>query len=82
MSDLGIPALRRATDILGSERAVADVVGVKQPSVNYTLNKADAVPAEWCIPLDQATAEKGQRVTCHELRPDLWPPDFVPQVAA
>lgn len=82
MNDLGIAALRRAKDILGSEAAVAVIVGVKQPTVNYTLNRAEKVPAEWCIPLDRATSDRGSRVSCHQLRPDLWPEDFVPQEAA
>lgn len=70
MSDLGISALRRAKDILGSEYAVAEVVGVKQPSVNYILNSGKKVPAEWCLAIERAT--EGQ-VTRHELRPDLYP---------
>ena len=65
-----IEALRAAKDILGSERAVASVVGVKQPSVNYILNAGKKVPAEWCIPLEQAT---GGKITRHQLRPDLYP---------
>ena len=80
MAESGIAALKQAKDILGSEAALALVVGVKQPSVNYTLNKADRVPAEWCIAIDRATAEKNQRVTCHQLRPDLWPKNFVPPI--
>jgi DNA-binding transcriptional regulator YdaS (Cro superfamily) len=75
----GIEALRSAKDVLGSEKAVADAVGVKQPSVHYILNRAERVPAEWCIPLDLATAAAGKRITCHQLRSDLWPRDFVPR---
>lgn len=73
MSDPGISALRRAKEVLGTENAVADVVGVKQPSVNYILNSGKRVPAEWCIPLEAATLAKGKPVYRHELRPDLYP---------
>lgn len=72
MMTIGIEALRAAKVILGSEAALADVVGVKQPSVNYILNKAERVPAEWCIPLERGT---NGRITRHQLRPDLYPVD-------
>lgn len=70
MIGTGIEALRRAKDLLGSEAAVADAVGVKQPSVNYILNDGKKVPAEWCLALERATTGK---VTRHDLRPDLYP---------
>jgi DNA-binding transcriptional regulator YdaS (Cro superfamily) len=67
---LGIEALRQAKVILGSQAAVARIVGVEQPSVHYILAKAEKVPAEWCIPIEKAT--DGQ-ITRHQLRPDLYP---------
>ncbi len=70
MSETGIDALRRAKDALGSENALAQVVGVKQPSVNYILNSGKRVPAEWCLPVETATEGK---ITRHDLRPDLYP---------
>lgn len=66
----GIEALREAKDLIGSESAMADVVGVKQPSVNYILNSGKKVPAEWCISIEEAT---GGKITRHQLRPDLYP---------
>jgi len=71
--ETGIAALRAAKEILGTEAAIADVVGCKQPSINYTLNKADRVPAEWCIPLERATRQLGREIPRHAFRPDLWP---------
>jgi DNA-binding transcriptional regulator YdaS (Cro superfamily) len=68
----GIEALRRAKELLGSEAALAEVVGVRQPSVNYILNAGKRVPAEWCIRVEDATDGK---VTRHQLRPDLYPAD-------
>lgn len=78
----GIAALKKAKEALGTEAAVAAVVGVSQPTVHYTLNKAKRVPAEWCIPLDLATARKNARISCHQLRPDLWSEDFTPSAKA
>lgn len=74
----GIEALRLAKEIIGSQAALAAVVGVKQPSVNHVLTKASRVPAEWCPPIDRETSKLGRRVSCHQLRSDLWPADFVP----
>lgn len=79
MTDSGIDALRRAKDVLKTEAALADVVGVKQPSVNYILKSGKKVPAEWCIPVERAVSEAlergavGEPVTRHQLRPDLYP---------
>jgi len=69
----GIDALKKAANILGSQRAVADAIGIKQPSVNQILKRGKKVPAEWCIPLERATRAKGTTVTRHQLRPDLFP---------
>lgn len=72
MSD-SIDALKRAKLIMGwSEADIAEVVGVKQPSVNHILKNSQRVPAEWCLPIERATEGK---VTRHELRPDLYPLD-------
>lgn len=67
---IGIEALHRAKDILGSQDDLARVVGVKQPSVSNKLRKGKCVPAEWCLPIEQATEGK---VTRHDLRPDIYP---------
>ena len=66
----GIEALKLAKDTLESEAALAAAVGVKQPSVNYMLRKGKRVPAEWCLPIEEAT---GGKITRHDLRPDLYP---------
>lgn len=68
----GIDALKVAKDTLGTEAALADAVGVKQPSVNYILKSGKRVPAEWCLPIERATEGK---ITRHQLRPDLYPED-------
>jgi DNA-binding transcriptional regulator YdaS (Cro superfamily) len=65
-----ILALQRARDLLGNQTALAAAVGVTQPSVNHMLRSGRRVPAEWCRKIEQAT---GGQVTCHDLRPDLYP---------
>lgn len=76
----GIAALRHAKKALGSEAAVALIVGVKQPSVHYMLRHGKRVPAEWCGPLEDATRALGNPdkiVTRHQLRPDLFEGDDI-----
>lgn len=77
-SATGIAALRLAKEVFVTEVALALIVGVKQPSVNHILRNAERVPAEWCIAIDRETNRLGKRVSCHQLRPDLWPEEFVP----
>lgn len=75
MNEIGLEALARAKAVLGSQQALADAVGVKQPSVHHILTDGKKVPAEWCIPIERATAAKDPNkiVTRHDLRPDLYP---------
>lgn len=65
-------ALQKAKEILGSEAALAELLGVTQPTINYAFKKKGRAQAEWCLPIEEAT--NGQ-VTRHDLRPDLWPHD-------
>lgn len=65
-----IDALWAAKKLLGSQQALATVVGVTQPAVHGVLKKSRPVPAEWCLPIEEATDGK---ITRHQLRPDLWP---------
>jgi len=66
----GIEALKAAYEMLGSQQAVAEVVGVKQPSVHKMLTEGKKVPGEWCLPIERATEGK---ITRYQLRPDLYP---------
>lgn len=74
----GLAALKRAVEIIGSQEAAARIAKTKQQYISDRLVLGKKIPAEWCIPLDLATAEKGKRVSCHQLRPDLWPKNFRP----
>ncbi|MEI9995135.1 MAG: YdaS family helix-turn-helix protein [Rhizomicrobium sp.] len=80
MADVfGKEALKRCIEVLGNQAAVGEVVGRRQTSISECLRKGQDIPAEWCIPLDRATAQAGNRVSCHQLRPDLWPETFAPE---
>lgn len=74
-----IAALKRAIEVLGSQSGAAVAIGIKQQTVSGIVRNGDRVPAEWCIPLDIATAKAGERVPCHQLRSDLWPENFQPE---
>lgn len=75
---IGIEALKRAVNVLGSQAKAGEAVSVAQTTVSECIQNGKRVPAEWCAALDRATAAKGDRVSCHDLRPDIFPPDFVP----
>lgn len=64
-------ALRRAIEIVGSQAKLAEKIDTAQSTVWYWLNKKDGkVPYNFCARVAKATSN---RVTKHELRPDLFP---------
>ncbi len=67
----GIGALKTAVSQLGSQVAVAKLVGVSPQAVSEIVRRGRRVPAEWCLPIQEAT---GGAVSAHDLRPDLYPP--------
>lgn len=69
--------IARAVRILGGQNAAARELKCSQPSVFDWVRKGRITP-EFVIPMDRATAAKGDRVACHELRPDLYPEGFDP----
>jgi DNA-binding transcriptional regulator YdaS (Cro superfamily) len=68
----GFEALKIAVSQLGSHSAAAKAIGISQQAVSRKLRSGGPVPAEWCIPLEDAT---NGAVTRHQLRPDLYPED-------
>lgn len=62
--------LEKAVQVAGSQSALAHAIGVKQQHVWHWLNRAGQIPAEYAIPIEQAT---GGVVTRHDLRPDIYP---------
>lgn len=68
---VGIEALIRATEIVGGQAELARISGLKQPSISRQMSRGKKVPAEWCLPIEQAT---GGKISRHDLRPDIYPP--------
>ena len=67
----GIGALRQTIrHHLKNQSGVARAVGVSPQAVSEVLRRGKRVPAEWCLPIERATAGA---ITRHDLRPDLYP---------
>lgn len=68
-------ALKRACDLAGGQKPLADRIGTTQSQVWYWLTRSKrGVPAEFAPKIEEATG-----VTKSELRPDLWP--LAPEIA-
>ena len=62
-------ALKRACDVAGGQKPLAELIGTTQSQVWYWLERSKkGVPAEFVIPIEKATG-----VSRHKLRPDLYP---------
>ncbi len=62
-------ALRRACEIAGGQKPLADLIGTTQSQIWYWLEKSKkGVPAEFCLLIEQKTG-----VSRHELRSDIFP---------
>ncbi|HEX5464438.1 MAG TPA: helix-turn-helix domain-containing protein [Burkholderiales bacterium] len=59
--------IQKAIEIAGSQKALADRLGVSQPAVCKWLNGA-RVPADKVLAIEEATS-----VSRHDLRPDIYP---------
>ena len=66
-------ALHKAVSIAGSQKALADQIGVVQSAVANWLKRGN-IPVEHCLAIEKAT---GGKVTRQELRPEdahrIWP---------
>ena len=60
-------ALSMAVQICGSQKALADSIGVPHQTVWAWISRG-SIPAERCPDIERAT---NGAVTCEELRPDL-----------
>lgn len=62
-------ALKRACELAGGQKPLADRIGTTQSQVWYWLERSKkGVPAEFVLPIERETG-----VSRSELRPDLWP---------
>lgn len=70
-------AVKKAAAIVGSQKALAEIVGVSPKSVWAWIERG-SVPAVYCVSIEMAT---GGAVTRRDLRPDdfhlIWP-DLTP----
>jgi len=62
-------ALKRACELAGGQKPLADRIGTTQSQVWYWLERSKrGVPAEFVLPIERETG-----VSRSSLRPDLWP---------
>lgn len=61
--------IKRAVECIGSQSALAEVVGVKQPTISEWVRGDRPVPIERCVDIERATKRKVMR---WDLRPDDW----------
>ena len=70
--------LDQAIDLVGGQSALARLLSddtgqrVSQARVWAWVHRVPKVPAEFAIPIERVT---GGRITRHQLRPDLYPPE-------
>lgn len=69
--------LKAVIDKLGSQAALAELVGVRQPAVSKWLAKGAPLPAEFVLKVE---AETG--ISRHDIRPDVYPVDIPPAPTA
>lgn len=81
-SQIPLDALKAAINELGSQSAMARLVGVSQPSVSDWVRRIGQLPAEHVLTVEAATG-----ISRHVLRPDIYPieeiasPGAIPGVA-
>lgn len=61
----------RACKALGGQAEMARTLGVTPSAVNQWCKGLREVPAERCPPIERATRDRGEPVTCEELCPGV-----------
>lgn len=61
--------IKRAAECVGSQSALAEAIGVKQPTISEWVRGDRPVPIERCTAIEQATSRVVMR---WDLRPDDW----------
>ncbi len=65
-------ALIKAARVLGGQAGLASVLGYEdRRNVSPWFTTDRKFPAEHCLVVERATRERGDVVTCEELRPDV-----------
>lgn len=71
-------ALKRACELAGGQKPLADRIGTTQSQVWYWLERSKrGVPAEFVLSIERETG-----VSRSDLRPDLWPVEVVDEARA
>jgi DNA-binding transcriptional regulator YdaS (Cro superfamily) len=61
----------KASRVMGSRAELARRLNVTKAAVGQWREPDRRVPAEHCPVIEQLTAERGERVPCEDLRPDV-----------
>jgi DNA-binding transcriptional regulator YdaS (Cro superfamily) len=64
-----IEAIKEALCYFGTQRSMAEAVGVTQPFISHLLSGRKEASAELCIKIERALKKK---VTAKQLRPDIF----------
>lgn len=60
-----------AAEVVGSQAALASLLGVTRAAVGQWKDEGRKVPAEHCPIIERETSARGRVVTCEQLRPDM-----------
>lgn len=63
-------ALDRAISLAGCATALAEAIGTNRQHISWWRRRSGFVSGEFAVRIEAAT---GGQITCHELRPDLYP---------
>lgn len=72
-----LAALAKAVAALGSQSAMARLLGISQPAVSGWIKERKLLPAQHVLAVEAATG-----VSRHDLRPDLYPHEEPSKVAS
>lgn len=61
----------RAAKVIGSQAALATLLGVTKAAVGQWRDPGRRVPAEHCPVIERETLQRGVPIRCEELRPDI-----------
>lgn len=75
VSAMSTDGLDAAISKAGSQKALADLLGLRQSHISNWKNRNKRIPAERVLDVERATG-----VPRHELRPDLYPLEELPVV--
>lgn len=75
--------IQRARDIVGGTNEMARLLKVSPATVSEWVSGRRPVPARHCRPIEDATTQKGDTVSCQQLLPEVFgPPPKKPRAKA